>query len=78
VDRPYFKASVEELEALLQKHKSQRFVLAQLREELKFRRTERAKQLRREVEGLLTGIVPMPPKPARAARPEDQLRLIRD
>ena len=77
MNRPYFKATVEELEVLLQKNKSRRFVLAQLREELKFRRTERAKQLRREVEGLLSGIVPMPPKPIKAARPEDQLHLIR-
>jgi hypothetical protein len=76
MDRPYMNASVDKLEDLLKEHRSERFVLAQLREELAFRKTTRAKQLLREVEGLLGGAVPMPPKPARPARLEDQLPLI--
>jgi hypothetical protein len=75
--RPFFKASVDELEALLRKHQSDRFVLAQLREELGFRRTDRAKQLLREVTGLLSGQVPTRPKLPRAAQPEDQFDLIK-
>ena len=77
MDRPYFEATVKELDNLLKRHKSQRVVLAQLREELEFRKTLRARQLLREVEGLLSGAVP-PPRRARAAKRQDQLRLIQD
>jgi hypothetical protein len=78
MDRPYFKNSVGELEQFLRRHAGDRPVLAQLKNELTFRKTDRAKQLLREVEGLLDGDVPMPPKPGKAARPEDQYRLIDD
>ena len=76
MDRPYMNENVETLEWLLSEHRNERFVLAQLREELAFRKTARAKQLSREVEGLLSGTVPMPPKPPQPSRPEDQLPLI--
>ena len=55
MDRLYLQATVEELESVLRKHTAKRFVLAQLREGLKSCRTDRAKQLLREVEGLLSG-----------------------
>jgi hypothetical protein len=74
-DRPFMKASIDELEKVLKAHKSDHLVLGRLREELTYRTTERAKQLRREVEGLIEGLVPME-KRARAARPEDQLHLL--
>jgi hypothetical protein len=77
MDRPYFEATIKELEVLLKKHTSQRVVLAQLREELAFRKTHRAKQLLHEIEGLLSGAVPPANRP-KAAKPQDQLRLMKD
>ena len=76
MDRPYFKSSLDEIERLVQEHKHQRVVLAQIREELQHRDTRRAKQLLREVEGILDGEVRPPPRPSRAAKPEDQIDLI--
>jgi hypothetical protein len=74
-DRPFSKASIGELEKIFETHKSDNPVLGRLREELTYRKTERAKQLRREVEGVIEGLVPVE-KRTRAARPEDQLRLL--
>ena len=76
MSRPYFKHSVEELEQFLRRHVNDPAVLGDLLTELTYRSTERAHQLRREVEGLLSGTVPMPLKPARPARPEDQYPLL--
>ena len=76
MSRPFSEASVMELEALFKKEANNRFVLAQLREELAFRKTKRALQLRKEVESSLDGTVPMKPRPARPDRPEDQIDLL--
>lgn len=76
MDRVFIEASVDELEQILSRHKQDRVVLAQLREELGFRRSKRAIQLRKEVLGVLSGIVPVEPRPPRASRPEDQIDLL--
>jgi hypothetical protein len=78
MDRPFFKVSINELEALLGKHKGERMILAQLREELQFRKTDRAKQLLKEVLALLDGTLPLPPKPPTPEDPNSQLDLIGD
>lgn len=75
VDRPLMKATIGELEKLLSQHRSEHAVLGRLREELTFRTTRRAKQLRREVEGIIEGLVP-DKKTTRPAQPEDQLGLL--
>jgi hypothetical protein len=75
-DRPFFDTTVNELEALLKQHKTQPVILQQLRDELQYRETKRAKQLIREVDGILEGTVPVRPKRPRPARPEDQLHLL--
>jgi hypothetical protein len=75
-DRPFFDTSVDQLERLLQEHKTQPVILRQLRDELQYRGTKRAKQLIKEVDGVLEGTVPVKPKRPRAARPEDQLHLL--
>jgi hypothetical protein len=75
VDRPFFKAPIEELEKLLSQHRFDHAVLGRLREELTYRTTRRAKQLMREVEGIIEGRVPTEKK-TRPAQPEDQLGLL--
>ena len=57
MDRPYLETTIEDLEKIVDRHKSDRVVLAQVREELGFRKRKRAKQLLREVLGLLGGEV---------------------
>jgi hypothetical protein len=74
-DRPLSNASIDELEKLFDKHRADHAVLGRLREELTYRTTPRAKQLRREVEGVIEGLVPVE-KRVRAAQPEDQLGLL--
>jgi hypothetical protein len=77
MDRPFLQSTVDELEMLLRAHTTDRFTLARLREELLFRSTDRAHQLLREVEGLLSGVVPTK-REARPAQPEDQVSLLPD
>lgn len=74
--RPYFKTPVAEMEKIFKKHVRDQGVLGDLYAELTHRKTERAKQLRKEVEGALTGEIPIPPKPPRPAHPDDQMDLI--
>lgn len=76
MSRPFMEASIEEIEKIVQDHKSERLTLAQVREELQFRKTKKARQLLREVLGILDGDVPVPPKPPRKDRVEDQLPLL--
>lgn len=76
VDRPFMDATIDQLEKLVDEHKSDRVVLAQIREELKFHKRKRAKQLLREVVGLLGGEVKMPKKPPKPDDPENQLPLV--
>jgi hypothetical protein len=64
VAREYLEWTVQELEQLFGENVSNRVVLAKLREELGFRKAHRAKQLLREVEGVLDGRIIVPkPKP---------------
>lgn len=76
MDRPFSEASAAELEQIFVKHKHDRVVLAQLREELGFRHTRKAKQLLKEILGVLEGNVVLPPRPVRPAKPEDQIDLL--
>lgn len=76
MDRPYMETTIEELEKIVDKHKADRVVLAQVREELGFRKRERAKQLLREVLGLLAGEVKMPRKAPKPDSPDAQLPLV--
>ena len=76
MDRPYLETTIEDLEKIVDRHKSDRVVLAQVREELGFRKRKRAKQLLREVLGLLDGEVQMPPRPPRPDSPDHQLPLV--
>ena len=52
-DRPFFKASIEDLEKLLAERAWDRFTLGRLRDELKHRGTDRAKQALREAAGII-------------------------
>jgi hypothetical protein len=74
VDRPYFKTPVEELEQIVAKSNTRKVVLAQIREELQMRTTDRAKQLLREVNGLLDGTVPSTRTPP-PDDPDNQLEM---
>lgn len=76
MDRPYFEASVEQLGQIVRDHSHSRVALASVREELAFRQNRRARQLLREVEGLLAGELPMPPKPPKPDSPANQLDLV--
>lgn len=75
MSRIYFRASVEELTALVLKHRDEPAILGPIHDELTYRETERAVQLRREVRGLLDGQVPQPAPPPRPASPADQTNL---
>lgn len=76
MDRPFFDASISELEALVLANRSNKATLGCVWNELSYRETDRAKQLQREVLGLLGGQVPSPPPPARPGSPDDQLGLL--
>lgn len=69
MDRPFFKASIDELERIFKEHTDKRPVLAQLYQELEHRGTDRADQLRTEIRGVLDGDVPLPEEEP----PEDSL-----
>lgn len=66
MDRPFSEASIDELEEIFDKHVHKRPVLANLKSELAFRSTKRAKQLLTEAQGVLDGDVSVPKPP-----PED-------
>ena len=76
--RNYLDATIEELETLVSEHQHRRQVLGEIRDELTFRKTQRAKQLLSEVEGLLRGAVRMPSRPPPADSPENQLDILDD
>jgi hypothetical protein len=75
MSRQNFHTPIEELERLVQEHRQSTAVLGPIWEELTFRTTDRARQLAREVRGLLDGTVPLPSKPPRPATPADQTTL---
>lgn len=66
MDRPFIEATIDQLEEIFDEHVHKRPVLARLKEELDHRSTDRAKQLRAEVEGVLSGDIPVEEPP-----PED-------
>ena len=73
-DRPFSQASIGELEQLLTKHGHRRPVMAKLLEELEHRKTRRAQQLKKEVKGVLDGLVKVE-GPVPEDSPEYQLSL---
>ena len=76
MSRPFSEASIKELQDVFQKNQYKRVVLAELREELGFRKRPKAKQLLKEVLAVLAGDVILPPKPVRPSKPEDQIELL--
>jgi hypothetical protein len=69
---------VDDLESFFRGNVSNLQVLGEIRGELRFRQTDRARQLLKEVEGVLAGAVPLGPKPQRADRADDQTDLLAD
>lgn len=76
MSRPYFKHSIDDLEKLVRTHMHSHAVLGDIREELTFRETDRAKALLRDVMGLLTGVVEMPVREPRSDSPDNQFGLL--
>jgi len=76
VDRKYFKTPIDELEALVKENLNHRQVLGEVRDELTFRTNKRAKQLLKEVEGILAGEVRVPKPPPPPDTPENQLDML--
>jgi hypothetical protein len=73
--RRYFKTPVEDLEELVRSNLNRKQVLGEIRDELTFRTTDRARQLLKEVEGVLRGDVPTRPEAPRPSHPDDQKEL---
>lgn len=69
--RPYIEHGIEQLEEIVGANREKRPVLAEILEELQYRRSLRAKQLRKEVQALLDGVVGQ----VRPPRPDDQAEL---
>ena len=76
MDRKYFKTPIDELEALFKENLNHGQVLGDIQDELTHRETTRAKQLLREVEGILSGDLKVPEQPPRLDKAEDQLDLL--
>lgn len=74
--RKYLDTPIDQLETLVSENLRRRQVLGEIRDELTFRKTPRARQLLREVDGLLRGAAPMPPGPRRPESNDDQLDLM--
>jgi hypothetical protein len=74
-NRQYFEATIQQLRETMLAHRKDLAVLGDLRVELEHRRSRGARQLLREIEGLVSGEVPRPTRPPRAAKPEDQTTL---
>jgi hypothetical protein len=73
--RMYFHTPLDELAALVLAHRNEPAVLGPIHEELTYRQTDGAQQLRREVLALLDGQIPHPTPPPRPASPDDQTTL---
>jgi hypothetical protein len=74
MDRPFIEATIGELEEIFDEHVHKRPVLAKLKEELDHRSTDRAQQLRTEVQGVLDGDIPIR-KPPPEDSPDYQMTL---
>ena len=75
VHRPYQRHSIDELGTELKKHRTNHQVLGELRSELTYRTTPRAKQMLREVTALIKGSITLPPTPMKPPEPNDQVVL---
>lgn len=73
--RPYQDYEITELENIMAESKHRRATLAELKNELEHRTTDRAQRLLREIKGLLEGEVPTPPRSRRRGLPGEQLDL---
>jgi len=73
-DRPYIQMSIVELENLVKERRSDMAVLGPIRVELENRTTKRARQLLREVQGLVAGEIPQN-KTSLPDVPENQIEL---
>lgn len=73
--RIYRRHDLDELRKLVLKHAGQPGVLGPIHEELTYRSTEGANQLRREVRALLDGTLSPPPKQDLPDVPENQRPL---
>lgn len=76
MSRTYSEASIKQLQVIFHENRYKRVVVAELREELGFRKTPKAKQLLKEVLAVLAGDVVLPDKPIRPSKPEDQIELL--
>jgi hypothetical protein len=70
-DRPYIDHTIDQLEKLVAENRDRPAVLGPIRVELEHRKTQRAKQLAKEVVALVEGDIPKP-RPTKAGRPTDQ------
>ncbi len=73
--RRYKNTPIDELESLVRENIHRKQVLGEVRDELTYRTKDRARQLLKEIEGVLAGTLPAPPRPPREERPEDQKEL---
>lgn len=73
--RIYFDTPLDELASLVCEHRGKPAVLGPIWEELTYRSTDGARQLRREVKALLDGTIPAPPPAPRPDSPDDQRSL---
>jgi len=74
-DRPYFDHEIDQLEQLVLQNRDRAVILGQIRTELEYRTTARAKQLLKEVLALVEGKIPKPPPPP-ADRATDQRSML--
>lgn len=74
--RRYIKSPIDELETLFKENLHNIQVLGELREELSFRATDRAKLLERQIVAVVNGTLPVGSKPPRPDRGDDQGELL--
>ena len=76
MERKYLDTLIDSLEALVSENLSHRQVLGEVRDELTYRKTRRAKQLLKEIEAVLAGELSVPDPPPRPDKSENQLDLL--
>ena len=77
MDRSFLALTIDQLEELFAQYRFDDATLGRISEELSYRTTDRAQQLRKEILGVLEGRVPRV-RPPRAARPEDQSEMFHE
>ena len=73
--RPFFKTTLDDLEKMARENLHNGQILGDIRSELSYRTTDRAKQLERELLAIAEGRLVAPPGPPRKDRPDDQGEL---